>query len=247
MKIHIVETPERVRFKYDIASLSTRAGALAFDLFLQFLIFIVMYIFIGSLYAGVHSEADGWAGMVFFIYLFLGQWGYFLILEWLMDGSTPGKAIAKIRVIRSDGGPLDFSTLALRNLLRAVDHFPFLPMVGGLVCLFHHKRKRLGDFLANTIVVNTRPTNIVLPKDGLHLPFKPAFILSPKSFLSQRQLGIIENYLSRKHVNQASRQKGMAQLAGSAAQALGVDIPAKISPEAFLMEVYRFHALPHQN
>jgi uncharacterized RDD family membrane protein YckC len=245
--IHIVETPERVRFKYDIASLANRVGALAFDLFLQIVVFIIVSIILGSLYNASGSETDGWTGMFFIIYLFVFQWGYFLILEWLMNGSTPGKKLAKIRVIRSDGGPLDFPTLALRNLLRAVDHFPVLPLVGGLVCLFHKKRKRLGDFLANTIVVNTRSAHTAFPHAGLQLPARPGLTLSPKAFLSQRQLGIIQNYLLKQHSNSVTKEMGMDQLAKSAAKALELEIPRGVTAQSFLMEVYRFHALPHQD
>jgi len=44
--------------------------------------------------------------------------GYDIFFETLFDGQTPGKKIARLRVIRGDGTRPDFITALLRNLLR---------------------------------------------------------------------------------------------------------------------------------
>jgi uncharacterized RDD family membrane protein YckC len=47
--------------------------------------------------------------------------GYFILFEFLWNGSTPGKRTQEIRVIRKDGRPISFVAAVIRNILRAVD------------------------------------------------------------------------------------------------------------------------------
>jgi plasmid stabilization system protein ParE len=52
---------------------------------------------------------------------------------------------------------LQFSQIVMRNLLRFVDVLPGFYLVGGLACLFSRRAQRLGDVVANTIVVRNVP------------------------------------------------------------------------------------------
>jgi uncharacterized RDD family membrane protein YckC len=83
--------------------------------------------------------------------------GYGIICEWFWRGQTMGKRLLALRVVDADGLRLQFSQVAIRNLLRAVDALPFCYFVGGLACWFNHRGQRLGDFAANTIVVRNAP------------------------------------------------------------------------------------------
>jgi len=76
--------------------------------------------------------------------------GYFVVLETLGRGQTPGKKWAKIRVIRDNGKPERLPQAILRALLRPVDDMLF---VGVFFIIFSQQEKRLGDMLAGTIVV----------------------------------------------------------------------------------------------
>jgi hypothetical protein len=48
---------------------------------------------------------------------------------------------------------LQFSQIVIRNLLRFVDSLPAYYFVGGIACLISKRAQRLGDFVANTIVI----------------------------------------------------------------------------------------------
>jgi hypothetical protein len=64
-----------------------------------------------------------------------------------------GKRLFHLRVMDAQGLHLQFSQVALRNLLRFVDSLPAFYLVGGVVSLLNSRGQRLGDLVANTIVV----------------------------------------------------------------------------------------------
>ena len=105
----------------------------------------------------------GGAGMMFFPAWF---GGFFLILGvmallWLVyftyfegtSGQTIGKKLTHIKVVKEDGSACDIGSALVRNILRIVDHLPFLYILGIILIAATDKRQRLGDMLAKTIVV----------------------------------------------------------------------------------------------
>ena len=79
--------------------------------------------------------------------------GYGIFFEWIWRGQTPGKRLFAMRVMDVEGLRLQFSQVAIRNILRAVDALPGFYLLGGLTCCLNSKCQRLGDIAANTIVV----------------------------------------------------------------------------------------------
>jgi len=69
------------------------------------------------------------------------------------SGQTIGKKLTHIRVIKEDGSRCDFDSALVRNILRIVDHLPFLYILGIILIAATEKKQRLGDMLAKTIVV----------------------------------------------------------------------------------------------
>jgi uncharacterized RDD family membrane protein YckC len=80
------------------------------------------------------------------------DWAYFAGTEIAMHGRTPGKKAIGLRVVTREGGTAGTSALLIRNLLRTVDVFVGVPMM-----MLDPLARRLGDRLANTIVVHDRP------------------------------------------------------------------------------------------
>ena len=79
--------------------------------------------------------------------------GYGMFTEWYWRGQTIGKRLLRLRVVDAQGLKLNFSQIALRNLLRCIDLLPAFYAIGGAVCLFTRHSQRLGDIAAGTIVV----------------------------------------------------------------------------------------------
>ena len=85
---------------------------------------------------------------------------YGTLCEWYFHGQTLGKFLLKMRVIDVNSQPLEFNQIFLRNLVRPVDAFPAFYLLGGFSCMLSHQNQRLGDLLANTIVISSREATI---------------------------------------------------------------------------------------
>ncbi len=156
-----VETPEHVRFDFQIAGPAKRFLAWLLDLLIQGGILIVGGII--AMFAGVMGNVEdlstGASTGLFMVFIFVVEWFYFALFEDLWNGRTPGKKILKIKVVREGGYPLTFADALLRNLLRAADAMPMiLPFLGSyavalIVMGQDHRFRRLGDWVAGTMVV----------------------------------------------------------------------------------------------
>ena len=78
---------------------------------------------------------------------------YHLILEVAMLGRTPGKRLAGVRIVASDGQVPAVGALVVRNLLRIVDSLPGLYAVGLIATLLTRQSVRIGDLAAGTVLV----------------------------------------------------------------------------------------------
>ncbi len=77
---------------------------------------------------------------------------YFFVSELLLEGTTLGKRLFGLRVVKANGFSLDAMSLLIRNLFRLVDHLPplwIIPMVS-------RSTQRSGDLVAGTLVVQDR-------------------------------------------------------------------------------------------
>ena len=79
---------------------------------------------------------------------------YFIIFE-ALAGATVGKLVLSLRVRDSGGTPIGFDAAFLRNVMRIVDCFPYIPLpylLGAVSIWVSKDRQRLGDRVADTIV-----------------------------------------------------------------------------------------------
>ena len=108
-----------------------------------------------------------WAFAIVTFVIFLLNWGYFTLFEAFGNGRTPGKRVAKIRVIQRSGRPIGLFESMARNLIRNVDQIPFIYAVGVIFMFVTKHHQRLGDLAAGTLVVRDRERN---PSPGTTLP-----------------------------------------------------------------------------
>jgi len=70
-------------------------------------------------------------------------------------GATWGKLVAGLRVVDAEGGLRPtISMVVVRNVVRVVEYYPILYLVGSVAALTSPRRQRLGDRLAGTLVVS---------------------------------------------------------------------------------------------
>jgi uncharacterized RDD family membrane protein YckC len=131
--------------------------------------------------------------------LFAIYWGYFAFFETIWKGQTPGKRYAGIRVIKESGRPINTFEAIGRNLMRAVDGLPGIYGVG-LVCMMcNQQSRRLGDFVAGTVVVHEKPTEDVRPSWNTAEQSDQSAAATPGlAQLTPEELVLIETYLHRR-------------------------------------------------
>ncbi len=133
---------------------------------IQFVVIILLILGGTFLIAGAFRSAFGstWTLALLILAVFMVFFGYFAIFEAVWNGQTPGKRITHIRVIKDSGRPITPAESVGRNLMRIVDSSPaFLYAVGIVSVLLSKQNKRLGDFVAGTIVIHERELQDIRP------------------------------------------------------------------------------------
>jgi uncharacterized RDD family membrane protein YckC len=148
----IIETPEGVRFSYELASPAVRVLAWSID---AAVIAWASYA-LGKLTQAINLVSPDIAVALGGVSFFAFWMAYAIVLEWRWRGQTLGKRVLRLRVIDAHGLRLQLSQIAIRNLLRVVDGLPLLYLVGGIAAFLNRKGQRLGDLAANTVVAIER-------------------------------------------------------------------------------------------
>ncbi|MEZ3116663.1 RDD family protein [Halobaculum sp. MBLA0147] len=137
--------------------LGARIAALLIDLLITTVVGVVIVLLF--LAVGIGSGSRALTGILTVLLIPISlvlQFGYFIYFE-AERGQTPGKSVMDIVVVTEDGGDLDYGTSAIRNILRIVDQLgvviPYL--VGLLLILVTDDSQRIGDLVADTVVVKT--------------------------------------------------------------------------------------------
>jgi len=159
-ELDIIETPENVDLQRRLAGIGSRflAGLLDAVLIVGMLMVPTIIFFAVDLHTaffgdGAAQEARAWLIAILIMVGFLIYWGYFLFFELWMNGQTPGKKYMRIRVVQQEGRAVSFDSIAVRNLLRAVDGIGAYA-VAGIVMFATKKMQRLGDLAAGTVVIS---------------------------------------------------------------------------------------------
>jgi len=165
--------PEGVGLHFEIAGLGARLGAQLIDIVLTlgFALAIVLIVFLLQLSVGPALVSI--AALLFFFV----RVPYYVAAELAWNGQTIGKRICALRVISGNGRSLSAHQIVARNLMKEMEIFlpgmyalvaANLSLVEGFVVLawiatviavpvFNKRRQRVGDIIAETIVVYQPP------------------------------------------------------------------------------------------
>ncbi len=240
-----IDTPEQMSLDYPLAGIGSRFLALAYDTLIQFVAMAglgIMALVVTS-FAGLFSGSGGlWTVAILLLAWFLIQFGYFAIFESIWNGQTPGKRHVQLRVIKDDGRPITTYDAVARNLLRIVDYLPGIYGVGILSVLLSSKNKRLGDYVAGTVVVHEKELA------GIGPPWaspEPAAAESGPVYdvarLSAGELQLVETFLERRNsLEEPLRRQSAFQIATRIASTLGLpEEERRGAGEPFLEAVQR--------
>ncbi len=201
-----IDTPEHLAFRTRIAGPGRRMFAWLIDLMIRFAIVMGLMFVVGAFAA---AGLDGLGTGLMFVLLFLLDWFYFFGFELLTGGRSPGKIALKLRVVRPNGLPITWRESFLRNLVRAADITLFPPyflFLGPLIMAGDAKFRRLGDWVAGTIVVVEDPTLI---SRQVAVPAKPEDVAElPGALpLDRGDLEALELFVHREHMSDARREE----------------------------------------
>jgi uncharacterized RDD family membrane protein YckC len=145
----IILTPEHVPVQLVPAGLGTRFLALVIDVLIIFVISVVVNLVLSTILPGMKMA-------IAMVATFVLNWGYHVYFEVRKGGQTIGKHSCGIRVVDNRGLPITFQQSFIRNIVRVLDFVPFLYGLGALVCLIDRHHRRLGDIVADTLVIQER-------------------------------------------------------------------------------------------
>jgi uncharacterized RDD family membrane protein YckC len=204
----IIETPEQTSIEFPLAGIGSRFLAVLIDTLIQFgTLIVVGLMFLGLGYSargalrGIPSYAGPWIAAILIFLTFLLMYGYFILFESLWNGQTPGKRLTHIRVIKDSGQPITAIDAVARNLLRIVDQMPFAYGIGVLCAWISPQSKRLGDYVAGTVVVHEKPLeNVILQWEK---PDRTSAHHYGANRLTPEEFALVETFLSRRSALEA--------------------------------------------
>ncbi len=146
--------------------------------------------------------------------------------------------MAKIRVIKESGRPINAYEAIARNLLRAIDGLPGMYGVGIVCMMLNSQNRRLGDYVAGTVVVHDKRTEEVKP--DWNTVAQPAATNPQLSQVGSEELVLIETYLHRRiDLDLALRDQMAHQIATRITAKTGLQRDPNQSLDDFLESVAR--------
>jgi uncharacterized RDD family membrane protein YckC len=254
-----IETPEHVELHFALATVGNRFIACAVDHAIQFFFILLTTILVLRFSSGARrigdkvvegfSEGSMWIVALSILFVFVLLFGYFVFFETIWSGQTPGKRWMKLRVIQEDGRPITFFAALARNLIRLMDMQPGLFYSVGIISVFAGEQaKRLGDYVAGTVVIKERSAEApsfdeVFESEVIDSAHRR--IATPVDFqgdvrvVAPSDILVLENFLRRRYDLPAQPRQWLAwRVSVPLMEKIRPQYdPAKFSYEGFLEEV----------
>ena len=228
-------TGEAVVLELRLAKLASRLLSLLIDLAVQMVLLIVGLLVIGGLAGSVDDAA---AAAIFSVFVVAVIVGYPVAFETLTRGRTLGKMALGLRVVREDGGPIRFRHALVRGLAAVIEIWLTSGAVALIVSLASSQGKRLGDFLAGTIVVRERVPSSAAPMIAMPPPLAWWASGLDLSRLPDDLALAARQFLSRSgELAPEVRESMGARLAGAMAACTSPPPPPGVPPWAFMSAV----------
>jgi uncharacterized RDD family membrane protein YckC len=244
-----IVTPENIAFRYRVAGPFRRFPAFLIDLAIRGVLIGIL-----ATLGRFLSIAVGELSTAFLLVAtFVIGWFYGGLFETYMNGQTPGKRLLGLRVLSTDGQPINGLQATVRNILRDVDVGPLLTaqifglpaiplfptFIIGLVVMTTNRRfQRLGDLACRTIVVieeTSRFSGVALIEDPR--AFQLASYLPADLQAGPSLLRALAHYAERrKYFSQSRRREVAGHLAAPLLRRFGM--PSDTSYDLLLCAMY---------
>lgn len=230
-----LSTPEHVDLRLEVANIGSRGLALMIDLAVRYGVFLLLYIvfalttnfhfFVAEMNIGLKGF-----GLLLIFVVFVSEWFYFTLFEWLWNGQTPGKRLLHLRVIKVDGSPASWLEIVLRNFTRPIDTTGPMALIGMAFIFFQPRAQRPGDLAARTIVIRETPIDwkSFFPVAADTVPRGAAIPLPPQ------EVEMLQRYIQRAPALTPERRKELASTLRTAlkARARGTELENSSLPDS---------------
>ncbi len=201
--LQTIEIAEGVQIQLKPAGPCVRMAAYTLDL----IYFFVALLILGMVVSVVGTYFGTGVGRGFYsLAFFLLNWFYFVWYE-VRRGDSPGKKSMGLKVVTTSGSPPTLGASMLRNLLRFADFLPFGYLFGVVTCLSNRNFQRIGDLVADTLVVYAAKPDKSEKALLLKTPVTP---LAPRAVLSREEQSALVQFLDRAELWSPSRKEELA-------------------------------------
>lgn len=148
-----ITTSQNIDVEFALGSVGDRIIARIIDNLILVAYGITVIAIIGFGNMGEFLSDNGWLVVLLILPVFF----YDLLCEMLLNGQSVGKKVMGIKVISLSGEQPSFSQYLNRWVFRLVDFTITGSFLALIMVAAGEKRQRLGDYIAGTVVVKTKP------------------------------------------------------------------------------------------
>jgi uncharacterized RDD family membrane protein YckC len=221
-----IVTSHNVVIQYEIAPVLLRVVASILDIVIVFFYFLMVTLLFSAIIGSSFGMDSFTQVSVLFLYIcLLPGFFYSFLCEALLGGQTFGKMALGIRVLNVSGENASIGDLFLRWSFRIIDIIASVGALGLIVALSNSRAQRLGDSVANTILIKLRPSNEFSITDILNIKSSKDYEPTYPSIvqMSDDDMLLIKNSMDRLKKNpNDSHKKLVRELADLTAGKLGL-------------------------
>jgi uncharacterized RDD family membrane protein YckC len=228
-----IKTNQNVTIEYELGQLRDRILAFIIDFLIMVFVTSVLLIIVSAVFPG--SDHYYFIYMVEVpIFIF-----YSLASEIILGGASIGKRALGIRVMRLDGKSNKISDYLIRWAFRGIDIYLSAGSLASILISSSEKKQRIGDVLANTMLVKTRTTRFGKLQEVLGIKsletYKPVYTQAAK--LKEADVLLIKETLIRyDEYKNKSHRESIEMLAETISHIMNVPVP-DVRQKEFLMTV----------
>ncbi|MEV0035571.1 RDD family protein [Streptomyces sp. NPDC050804] len=218
------------------AKLPSRALALAIDLVVVWVVYLLVSFGLALATGSLDDAAVAALAIVSFLLILVGGP---IAVETLSHGRSLGKLACGLRVVRDDGGPIRFRHALVRGAMGVVEILMSFGVIACIASLVSARGRRIGDVFAGTLVVRER-----VPAGRMAMVPPPPpwlvgrFVELDLSAVPDELWLAIRQYLTRMGQLEADVSRSMAErLADDLAARTGAPAPEGVPAGAYLAAV----------
>ena len=231
-----ITTTQNVTIDHTLADFRQRLVAYFIDILI-----ITAWIIIHSVIKSILFSDSGLGDAYFYVVIISFFSFYTLLMEYFMNGQTPGKRAMNIRVVKLNGKEPEFMDYFIRWSLRFIEIYLSSGVLAAIMINTTNLNQRLADIIAGTVIVKINGNQVISSDDLLKISsqnnYEPSYpevtIFSENDMLTIKKL--VDRYLA---FDNESHRTLILETANKLSKKMGVTIKEK-KPELFLKTVIR--------